>query len=83
MLLIKFQQRQTSLEISKTEPHLNTESNDLSLLPKLWGFSNQCRGTAGVRGFKRKRRKKYEHMQGNLKMRQEHSERWMHQNGRR
>lgn len=51
---------------SKIEPHLNTEGNGLSLLQKLWVFSNLCRSAPGVRGFKKKRRKKYEHISRQL-----------------
>lgn len=37
MILIQLQQRQTSLEISKIECHLNTEGNGLSLFQN-FGF---------------------------------------------
>lgn len=56
MILIQLQRRQTFLEISKIEPHLNTEGNGLALQPKLCLFPIN----AGVHLEASKRRKKYE-----------------------
>lgn len=63
MILIQLQWRQTSPEISKIEPHLNRGQCFVTTSKTVF-VSNQCRSSPAVRGFKKERRKQYEHLQG-------------------